>query len=66
MNTIAVDAMGGDSAPVEIVKGAIKAKENGIHYGFLYSTFYELFCANCNFYIPLELKKSSLFFMLIN
>ena len=30
MNTIAVDAMGGDSAPVEIVKGAIKAKENGV------------------------------------
>ena len=26
MNTIAVDAMGGDSAPGEIVKGAIKAK----------------------------------------
>ena len=26
MNTIAVDAMGGDSAPVDIVKGAIKAK----------------------------------------
>ena len=31
MNTIAVDAMGGDSAPVEIVKGAIKAKENGVN-----------------------------------
>ena len=31
MNTIAVDAMGGDSAPVEIVKGAIKAKEKGVN-----------------------------------
>ena len=31
MNTIAVDAMGGDSAPVEIVKGAIKAKEYGVN-----------------------------------
>ena len=31
MNTIAVDAMGGDSAPVEVVKGAIKAKENGVN-----------------------------------
>ena len=31
MNTIAVDAMGGDSAPVEIVKGAINAKENGVN-----------------------------------
>tara|TARA_B100000900_G_scaffold213734_1_gene181056 strand:- start:696 stop:1667 length:972 start_codon:yes stop_codon:yes gene_type:complete len=31
MNTIAVDAMGGDSAPVETVKGAIKAKEDGIN-----------------------------------
>ena len=30
MNTIAVDAMGGDSAPGEIVKGAIKAKSLGI------------------------------------
>jgi len=30
MSTIAVDAMGGDSAPKEIVKGAILAKENGI------------------------------------
>ena len=30
MNTIAVDAMGGDSAPEEIVKGAIKAKNLGI------------------------------------
>ena len=30
MNTIAVDAMGGDSAPGEIVKGAIKAKNLGI------------------------------------
>jgi fatty acid/phospholipid biosynthesis enzyme len=26
MNTIAVDAMGGDSAPEEIVNGAIKLK----------------------------------------
>ena len=31
MNTIAVDAMGGDSAPVEVVKGAIKAKEDGVN-----------------------------------
>ena len=31
MNTIAVDAMGGDSAPVEIIKGAIKAKKSGIN-----------------------------------
>ena len=30
MNTIAVDAMGGDSAPGEIVKGAIKAKNLGV------------------------------------
>ncbi len=30
MSTIAVDAMGGDSAPKEIVQGAILAKENGI------------------------------------
>jgi len=30
MSTIAVDAMGGDSAPEEIVKGAILAKEEGI------------------------------------
>ena len=30
MNTIAVDAMGGDYAPEEIVKGAIKAKNLGI------------------------------------
>ena len=30
MNTIAVDAMGGDSAPEEIVMGAIKAKNLGI------------------------------------
>ena len=30
MNTIAIDAMGGDSAPGEIVKGAIKAKNLGI------------------------------------
>lgn len=30
MNTIAVDAMGGDSAPEEIVKGAIKAKNLGV------------------------------------
>ena len=30
MNTIAVDAMGGDSAPIDIVKGAIKAKEQGV------------------------------------
>ena len=30
MNTVAVDAMGGDSAPGEIVKGAIKAKNLGI------------------------------------
>ena len=30
MSTIAVDAMGGDSAPKEIVKGAILAKENGM------------------------------------
>ena len=31
MNTIAVDAMGGDSAPVDIVKGAIKAKQLGVN-----------------------------------
>ena len=31
MNTIAVDAMGGDSAPIDIVKGAIKAKEQGVN-----------------------------------
>ncbi len=30
MSTIAVDAMGGDSAPQEIVKGAILAKEEGV------------------------------------
>ena len=30
MSTIAVDAMGGDSAPKEVVKGAILAKENGV------------------------------------
>ena len=30
MNTIAVDAMGGDSAPIDIVKGAIKAKAQGV------------------------------------
>ena len=30
MSTIAVDAMGGDSAPKDIVKGAILAKENGV------------------------------------
>ncbi len=30
MSIIAVDAMGGDSAPKEIVKGAILAKENGV------------------------------------
>ena len=30
MSTIAVDAMGGDSAPQEIVKGAILAKEQGV------------------------------------
>ncbi len=30
MSTIAVDAMGGDSAPKEIVKGAILAKESGV------------------------------------
>ncbi len=30
MSTIAVDAMGGDSAPKEIVKGAILAKEYGV------------------------------------
>ena len=30
MSTIAVDAMGGDSAPKEIVKGAILAKEKGV------------------------------------
>ena len=30
MNTIAVDAMGGDSAPIDIVKGAIKAKDQGV------------------------------------
>ena len=30
MNTIAVDAIGGYSAPEEIVKGAIKAKNLGI------------------------------------
>ena len=31
MSTIAVDAMGGDSAPKEIVKGAILAKESGVN-----------------------------------
>ena len=31
MSTIAVDAMGGDSAPKEIVKGAILAKECGVN-----------------------------------
>jgi len=31
MNTIAVDAMGGDFAPNEIIKGAIQAKENNIN-----------------------------------
>jgi len=30
MSTIAVDAMGGDSAPKEVVKGAILAKEYGV------------------------------------
>ena len=30
MSTIAVDAMGGDSAPEEVVKGAILAKQEGI------------------------------------
>ena len=30
MNTIAVDAMGGDSAPIDIIKGAIKAKEQRV------------------------------------
>ena len=30
MSTIAVDAMGGDSAPKEIVRGAILAQENGV------------------------------------
>ena len=30
MNTIAIDAMGGDFAPEEIVKGAILAKNLGI------------------------------------
>tara|TARA_B100000686_G_scaffold301117_1_gene336169 strand:- start:1686 stop:2657 length:972 start_codon:yes stop_codon:yes gene_type:complete len=31
MSTIAVDAMGGDSAPEEIVKGAILARESGVN-----------------------------------
>ena len=31
MNTIAIDAMGGDSAPIDIVKGAIKAKDQGVN-----------------------------------
>ena len=31
MNTIAVDAMGGDSAPVDLVKGAIEAKQSGVN-----------------------------------
>ena len=31
MSTIAVDAMGGDSAPKEIVKGAILARESGVN-----------------------------------
>ena len=31
MNTIAVDAMGGDSAPVDLVKGAIEAKQVGVN-----------------------------------
>ena len=31
MSTIAVDAMGGDSAPKEIVRGAILAKESGVN-----------------------------------
>tara|TARA_B100001250_G_scaffold414492_1_gene453222 strand:+ start:58 stop:1029 length:972 start_codon:yes stop_codon:yes gene_type:complete len=30
MSTIAVDAMGGDSAPKEIIKGALLAKEQGV------------------------------------
>ena len=30
MSTIAVDAMGGDSAPEEVVKGAILAKKEGV------------------------------------
>tara|TARA_B100002019_G_C21253685_1_gene592633 strand:- start:1254 stop:2219 length:966 start_codon:yes stop_codon:yes gene_type:complete len=30
MNTIAVDAMGGDSAPIEVIKGAIEANEQGV------------------------------------
>jgi len=31
MNTIAVDAMGGDFAPEEVVKGAIQAKNQGVN-----------------------------------
>ena len=43
-----------------------KAEKNGIHYIFLGNTFYELFCADLNFSIPLDLQNSSLWFMLIN
>ena len=31
MNTIAVDAMGGDFSPEEVVKGAIQAKNQGVN-----------------------------------
>ena len=43
-----------------------KAEENGIHCGFLGNTFYELFCADLSFSIPLDLQNSSLWFMPIN
>ena len=43
-----------------------KAEENGVNCGFLGNTFYELFCANLSFSIPLDLQNSSLWFMPIN
>ena len=37
-----------------------KAEENGIHCRFLGNAFYELFCVDLNFSIPLNLQNSSL------
>ena len=43
-----------------------KAEENCVNCGFLSNTFYELFCADLNFSIPLDLQNSSLWFIQIN
>ena len=43
-----------------------KGEESNIHCRFLNSTFYELFCADCDFSITLNLQNSSLWLMIIN